>query len=181
MKTALAADSAKSGKNLAQQTAKYIAQEPWEILRGVGEQSVGFEQAKKPVVTSEATSNKNSSMSDEVHSREQDKVQRLRRVEALNRELKDIERQRVFNEAQRKISEGEDIYLTDIAELDYEQKEVLKAQMQAINAQKEKIAGGDQQLVEPGLKPSRRFLGIGAKSQVQRQQTRVERPLPPSG
>jgi hypothetical protein len=62
-----------------------------------------------------------------------------------------------------------------------EQKQVLKAQMEAVRIQKLKFE--IQNSVEvPAIhsKPSRRF-GAGQKQEAEKAQTRVEKPVPPSG
>lgn len=166
-----------SAKSLAQQAAKQIAREPWEILEGVGKQVTGVEQ---PPYTE---NHPPGLVPDKARLQEQDKVQCQRRIEALDRELIEIERQRIFNELQRKIQAGQEVYLNDIAELSYEQKDVLKAQMETIKTQmaNDKYANV-KSLAEPAAKPSRRFaFGKGAKAQAQKEQTKTERPLPPSG
>jgi len=165
-----------SAKTLARQAAKQIAREPWEILEGAGKQITGVEQpshseSHPPVPVPD----------EEARLQEQDKAQSARRMEVLDMELIEIGRQRIFNELQRKIQEGQEVFLNDITELSYEQKDVLKAQMEFIKAQKDQMQNGGA-VQEPAAKPSRRFaFGRGAKAQAQREQTKTERPLPPSG
>jgi len=164
-----------SAKSLAQQAVKQIAREPWEILEGAGKQIAGVEQPphteNSPPVP----------VPDEARLQEQDKAQSSRIIEALDRELIEIERQRIFNELQRKIQEGQEVFLNDITKLSYEQKDVLKAQIETIKAQKNQMQNNGT-VQEPVAKLSRRFtFGKGAKAQAQREQTKTERPLPPSG
>lgn len=171
-----------SAKTLAQQTAKQIVREPWEILGGAGKQVTGVEQSIQPNSSlGQHPSAENLSVSDEARFQEQDKAQSVRRIEALDRELQEIERQRVFNELQRKIQGGQEVYLNDITELSYEQKDVLRAQIETIKVQKSQIQNNGP-VQEPASKPSRRFaFGKGAKAQALKEQTKTERPLPPSG
>ncbi len=171
-----------SAKTLALQAAKQAVQEPWEILGGAGKQIAGVEQSIQPNSSPrEHPPGETPSISDEARLQEQDKIQSTRRIEALDRELREIERQRIFNELQRKIQGGQEIYLNDITELSYEQKDVLKAQIETIKAQKSQMQGSGP-VQESAPKPSRRFaFGKGAKAQAQKEQTKTERPLPPSG
>jgi hypothetical protein len=104
-----------------------------------------------------------------------------RRMEALTREIEDIRKQNIFKDLQRKISEGKEISLEEYPELSMEQKQVLMAQMEAVKNQKA-MANKNTLAEVPTVhsKPSRRF-GAGQKSQAEKEQTRVEKPVPPSG
>ncbi|MDP3994478.1 MAG: hypothetical protein Q8P91_01450 [bacterium] len=159
-----------SAKTVAQQVAKQMAQESPEILDNRETQGTGAEQ---PIDRSRAV--------DQTQLQQQDKLASVRRMEALDTELKDIRRQRLFNDLQRRIQEGQEVFLNDITELSYEQKDVLKAQMEVVKHHTSNIVH-PVSLVEPASKPSRRFaFGKGAKAQALKQQTKTERPLPPSG
>ena len=57
MKTGLAQDTAKSAKNLAQQIAKQMAQEPLEILKTAGEQITGSETPNQPEIPEDGGDN----------------------------------------------------------------------------------------------------------------------------
>jgi hypothetical protein len=69
------------------------------------------------------------------------------------------------------------------------QIQALEAELKAISEQKARQQEvpppqppvPEKPLVEPAPRPSRRFLPFGKKAQAERQKTRVERPLPPSG
>ena len=61
-----------------------------------------------------------------------------------------------------------------------------KEQEKALKIQQEQIAEDQQKnavsaLVEPAFRKGRRLFNFGKKTQMQRQQTQTERPLPPSG
>jgi hypothetical protein len=103
-------------------------------------------------------------------------------MEALNRELSDIHKQDLFKDLQAKISQGTIVPLEDYPELSMEQKQVLKAQMEAVRTSRRQDAQASKQLEVPAIhsKPSRRF-GAGQKQEAEKQQTRVEKPVPPSG
>ena len=170
-----------SAKTIAQQVAKQMVQEPMEILGGVGRQVVGMEQPGRSNEDPQPESNSQPQTENQTQLQQQDKIASARKIQDLDEEIRGIERQRVFNDLQRKIQEGQEVYLNDITELSYEQKDVLKAQMETIKAQKNQMQAS-QAVQEPVSKPSRRFaFGKGAKSQALREQTKTERPLPPSG
>jgi hypothetical protein len=140
MKPGIASDTKKSGKSLAQQIARQMGQEPFEILKEAGREVMGTQEPMK---------RENARFQEEVKLREaKDKAQSKRQIEALEKELKDI---------------------------------------QTISAQKaqERAAPEPKKVVEPVVEPtpkrSRRFLGFGPKAQAERQKTRVEKILPPTG
>jgi hypothetical protein len=181
MKSGLAQDTAKSAKGLAQQIAKQMATEPLEILKDVKEQTTG-------VGVSEQQSTENTGNSDnqkkllEHQNDLQDKMKSSRRMEALDRELDDIRKRDLFSDLQRKISEGEEIPLEDYTELSMEEKQVLKAQMEAYKNQMQLMQNQKQDtLLEPAVKKGRQLFNFGKKQGVKNEQTRVEKPVPPSG
>ena len=166
-------------RDLAQKIARQIAQEPLEILKDASSQVVGPEivhpQEKQNSQNSQSTLNPQEKSLDQMKSG--------RRMEALNQELKDIHKQDVFKDLQRKITEGVEVPLEDYPELSMEQKQVLKAQMEAVKTQMTNAKyANDKSLEVPAIssKPSRRF-GAGQKHEAEKQQTRVEKPVPPSG
>ena len=184
MKTGLAQDTAKSAKNLAQQIAKQMAREPLEILKDAKEQAIGeesFGQSDSQQFDDLDHQKKLAEHQNEL----QDKIKSSRRMEALDRELIDIRKQDLFKDLQRRISEGEEIPLGDYSELSMEEKQVLKAQMEAVKYQKKQVAINQSQGGVPvtSSKPGRRMgAGLrGRKAEAEKQQTRVEKPLPPSG
>lgn len=85
---------------------------------------------------------------------ERDKIRSKRLIQALQAELDEIKKKK-------------------------EQEKILKAQQeQAIKEEEKKVT---PPLVEPAVKKGRRLFNFGRKTQMQRQQTQTERPLPPSG
>jgi hypothetical protein len=182
MKSQLAQNTTKSAKNLAQQIAKQMAGELPEVLKTAGGQITGAEVAKPQEAFSESQSGDQNKLI--AHQQElQDKMQAGRRMEALERELEDIRKQDLFSDLQRKVSEGEVIPLVDYHELSMEQKQVLKAQMEAVKFQKDQAefaqAEGRGSLF--GSAKKGRKMGGGQKQEAEKQQTRVEKPVPPSG
>lgn len=180
MKSPLAQNTAKSSKNLAKAIAKQIAQEPAEILKTAREQ-----------VLREETSSQNLSQGSGVETDQRkkleeqekisDKLRSQRHVEALNRELADIKRQNLFKDLQKRIGEGEEVPLEDYPELSLEQRQVLTAQMQAVREQKTNMQKPQENLAEPAAKKGRKLFNFGKKTAMKREQTHVEKPVPPSG
>lgn len=183
MKSTLAQDATKSAKSLAQMVAKQMAKEPFEVLKRVPAHVVGAPEATQ----SQENGSNNQAPTDFKTQKEvlesNDKIKSGRRIEALDRELKDIRRERLFKEIQRKIAEGIQVYLEEYPELSLEQKQVLNAQIEAVKAQmiQKQNAEQNQGLMEPTSKKGRRLFGFGQKSQVKKQQTKIEKPMSPSG
>jgi hypothetical protein len=165
--------------NLAQKITKQIVREPLEILKDVKEQTVG--ETLNPSVPPQENQSEDQRKLVDDQKELGDKMKSGRRMEALEREIEDIRKQDIFKDLQRRISEGEEVYLEEYPELSMEQKQVLMAQMEAVKNQK--AAANKNVLTEvPTIhsKPSRRF-GAGQKQQAEKEQTRVEKPVPPSG
>ncbi len=148
MKPGLASDTTKSGKNLAKRIAKQVVREPIEILKQVEKQTIG--------IATPAQEEKPQPQEKEITSNEKAKIeaQGQRQVQALEKELKDIQ--------------------------------VLKVQKGQAEIQEKVVAEKKKEeekkpVVEPASKPGRRLFGFGQKAQAQKQQTHVEKILPPSG
>lgn len=165
-------------KKMAQKAAKSLAQEPMEVLKTAGEQITGVNPEAVPDNPLPEQDDQKKALNREREA--QDKEKSDRRISALDRELGDIHKQEVFNSLQQRIAQGEEIPLADFTELSMDQKQVLKAQMEAVKTQNAAGGQGEETLIEPSAKPGRRF-GITRKQEVQRQQTRIEKPVPPSG
>jgi len=172
--------TAKSAQDIARNIAKQIAQEPIEILKDAGSQVTGIESVKPQEGDPEV---RNNSQTKEVTAQKEvkDKVFANRRMQALQSEIDDIRKQDVFKDLQSRISQGLDVPLEDYPELSMEQKQVLKAQMEAYkNQQQASFQANVNEVPAIHSKPSRRF-GAGQKHEAEKQQTRVEKPVPPSG
>lgn len=171
----------KQAIDLTKKIARQVAQEPLEILKAAGGQLSGeqmdyYKQRLEKDGSAGTNENKTQQLKDK------DKVQSSRTLEALDRELKDIHRDKLFKELQQKIAAGQKISVQDFGELTVEQKQVLQAQMEAVKVQRQQQAlVGDGGLVEPKSKRARGSWMFGNKSSAEKQQTRVEKPLPPSG
>lgn len=171
----------KSTKNLAKQIAKQIAQEPLEVLKTAREQTFGPETFSQPdSLTTSRQYEQNKEI--EAQQKAQDRLKAGRRMEALSRELDDIEKQKLFSDLQRRISQGEEVPLEEYPELSIEQRQVLRAQMEAVRVQMEnrKLEDG-KSLNEPAVKKGRQLFNFGKKTAAMREQTHVEKPVPPSG
>lgn len=173
MTNSIASNVGSSAKTLAQQIAKQMAREPLEILKDAREQ-VSNE------TLSGGSSDQNSvqavDQQKEIHEQQvlQDNMKSNRLIEALNRELEDIHKQKIFKEIQERIMNGEDVPLEEYTELTMEQKQVLNAQMEAVKVQRQNAAPKQSVPLFGSSKPDRR---MGQKNQAKKEETRVEKPV----
>lgn len=173
--------------DIAKKAAQQAAHEPWEILRQAlkqtgmpagpasNEELFGIEgqvQENKQDIGAKKE------ISEEERQEAKKKDERL--LSALEVELTEIRRQKLFAEIQRRIANGEEIAIENFPDLSWQQKEVLKAQIEALRERRVASEKQQQELVEPVSKRGRRLFG-GMFGGVKKQQERVERPLPPSG
>lgn len=180
----LAQNTTKSAKSLAQDIARKMAQEPLEILKNASSQVTGQEVAKPQENYSQPQTPDDQKKLINSQQELQDKMKSSRRMEAFARELEDMHKQDLFRDLQGKISEGIEVPLEDYSELTMEQKQVLKAQMEAVKFQKDQAEYNQSQAEGGSLFGSskkNRKMGGGQKQQAQKEQTRVEKPVPPSG
>lgn len=183
MKTGLAQNTTKSAKSLAQQIARQMAQEPLEVLKNASSQVTGIEAPRSPESASPPQNQEDQSKLVHYQQELQDKMKSSRLMEALERELGDIHKQDLFKDLQAKIAEGIEVPLEDYSELTMEQKQVLKAQMEAVAYQKAQQEYAESQTGGSlfGSSKKGRKMGGGQKQEAEKQQTRVEKPVPPSG
>lgn len=176
----LAQNTGNTARDLAAQIAKQMAREPLEVLKDAKEQTSG---SLPPNIKSEsAGQNDDQKKLAEQQEKLNDQMKSTRRMEALNRELEDIRKQKLFAELQRRIAAGETVALEEYPDLSMEQKQVLKAQMEAVKKQIEAQSTQSQNtLVEPASKKGRQLFNFGKKQSMKQEQTRVEKPVPPSG
>ncbi len=168
-----AKQAGKTSGDLARTIAKQIAEEPFEILKETGEQISGQTEAVKPQEDIPGPQ-------DQEVRKDEAKSQRI--YGALQKEIEDIRKQGLLEDLQKKISGGENIPLEDYPGLSIDEKQVLKAQMEAFKIRKQEAQYSEGVGDVPAIhsKPSRRF-GAGQKHEAEKQQTRVEKPIPPSG
>lgn len=184
MKSPLAQNTTKSARDLAQQIAKQMAREPLELLKNASSQVTGAE-VSKPQESGEAPPQTSEDQKKLIGHQQEllDKSKSTRRMEALERELTDIRKQDVFKDLQGRIAQGEEVPLEDYAELTMEQKQVLKAQMEAVKFQKKQAEYNASQEGGSlfGSSKKSRKMGSSQKQEAEKQQTHVEKPTPPSG
>lgn len=147
-------DTKKTTQQIAQKVAQQIAQEPVEILKQAATQISGVEsEVKNENPNAPKENSQNIPSTNETQLKEKLKVQGQRQLQALETEIKEIRQQK-------------------------EQKETVEEQQEVIQKQQaEQIETPAPQI---SSKPSRKFMG-GQKQAAQRETTRVEKPLPPSG
>lgn len=167
-------------KQAIKKSAQQMAQEPLELLKTAsrqvtGEQLTGSEQTPQQQEQPKSVSDV---PQDEQKYKQQVAEQDGRHLQALESELKDIRRQKIFNELMKRIQDGEDIPFEEFTELSFEQRDVLKAQVEAVKTRNSSPA--TDQLVTPASKRGRK-MGGGQKGAAKREETRVEKPVPPSG
>ncbi len=170
-------------KQAIKKSAQQIRQEPLELLRTAakqvtGNENISFGEQSKP-------QEKQNPETDQVPQDEKDYKKKVaeqdgRHLQALESELKDIRRQKLFNSLMQRIQSGEDVPLEEFTELSYEQKDVLKAQMEAYKKQKAMQANQGSGIPMPASKRGRQMSG-GQKGAAKKEETRVEKPVPPSG
>lgn len=90
-----------------------------------------------------------------------------------------IEKPVTPQEVQKKHAKARSLYTA----LENELKEIRarEAQKKQLEQQPQPAKPQEKPLVEPPTKRSRRLFGFGQKAQAEKQKTRVEKPLPPSG
>ena len=179
-----AKQAGQTARDLAQKIARQIVEEPLELVKNVGSQVTGVETQKSQENSSQNLNPESQAKAVQHQNELQDKAKSSRRMEALNQELEDIHKQDLFKDLQNKIAQGIEVPIADYTELSMEQKQVLKAQMEAVKFQKQQAAHSESQNKAPFItsKPSRRFGVVRSqKAEAERQQTRVEKPIPPSG
>lgn len=180
----------KSAKQHAREIARNIVREPFEIGKTASAQITGLEYKKPdPALQNQETQNidTNPIKDYQTKTQESDQLKSNELLKALENELKEITKKDLLTLLQQKISQGEEVYLDDYPNLSLEEKQVLKAQMQAVLVRQNQTQ--DAPLVEPNAKKSRNFIfGLGKKPQIkgpeltaERQKQRVERPMAPSG
>jgi len=172
-------NTAKTAQDIAQKIARQVAQEPLEILKDARDQIARPETSRQP--NDQTARQPEDQQKLEEQQKIQDSMKASRLMEAFQRELEDIRKQDLFKSLQEKISQGIVIPLEDYSNLSMEQKQVLKAQMEAVKNQiARQQSSGQNSLEIPVSKKSRRF-GSSQKQEAQKQTTHVEKPVPPSG
>ena len=182
MNNGIGKQATKSAKSLAQQIARQMAQEPLEVLKDVKSQVTGAEnQPSSEHVPQPQQSSPATNPEIQKKEAERDKLSSQRRMEALNRELEDMHKQSVFKDLQERIAAGEDVPVEEYSELSMEQKQVLMAQKEAVKKQIEAQRAQSANILPMPTPKRSRKMGSSQKQEAEKQQQRVEKPVPPSG
>ncbi|MDO8341015.1 MAG: hypothetical protein Q7T59_03505 [Candidatus Woesebacteria bacterium] len=165
-------------KQAIKKSARVISDEPLEILKNAKDQITGSEDYFSENEKNNEMFENDSSVRDE-EQQYKTKVfeQDGRHLEALETELKDIRRQKLFNEIMQKIQDGINVSVEEFSELTYEQREVLKAQVEVAKNKKIQSLNQNNGLIEPASKKGRRLGVFGQKQAAEKQTTRVENPI----
>lgn len=163
-------------KQAIKKSAVTMANEPLEILKSASRQITG--ETETPQQEQPKTESNEVPVEEQKY-KQQTAEQDGRRLEALNSEIKDITRQKLFSSLMQRIQNGETVPLEEFTELSYEQRDVLKAQQEAVRTRNSSLV--TDQLIEPTSAKGRRMQGGKQKQSAQKQTTRVEKPVPPSG
>lgn len=170
--------------SLAKKAAKQIVSEPLEILKRAKEQILtrewddGYQKERSEESRRESDSSSRPGYT-EKEREEKVKSKDTRMLSALTREIEDIRADKLFSQLQAKVANGEGISLENYRELTLEQKQVLTAQMEAYGLKKSQEQS-EKPVETPSSKPGRRLFSFG-KKHAEKLQTKVERPMPPSG
>ncbi|EKE05077.1 MAG: hypothetical protein ACD_19C00426G0099 [uncultured bacterium] len=167
-------------KQAIKKSAQQMVSEPLELLKNASRQITGEEEIPNAGPEIPRDKSDPDSHHDEETYKKQVIEQDGRHLEALESELKDIRRQKLFNDLMRRIQAGEDIPLEEFTELSYEQRDVLKAQIEAVKKTNSQQLTANSQIDMPQAKRGRK-MGGGQKGAAKKEQTRVEKPVPPSG
>jgi len=155
--------AAKQSKKAAQQIAKQMAREPFEVLKTARRQVTNQESSpSRAPATSAQEAPSESKEAPPAVSEELDREKSRRRIEAHRRELESIQSQKTFEDLQKRISEGEEIPVENFSELSMEQKQVLRAQAEAVKKQMESSQDSGQ-LIEPTTKKKGVLKGMAGK------------------
>jgi len=159
---------------------KQLAQEPLEMVKTAAGQ-VGLEGQSVQSPSTKGTGGLN--QENPTGFREEEKKKQaqidLSHLRELEAEVKKIRIENQVKEIQQKMMAGETIYLEEYPQIPIEEKQVLKAQMEALK--RKAVAPAIQE--EPSLRPSRKgFFGLKKPKQaVDQLQRQTETRLPPSG
>lgn len=165
-----------SKKSKSQNVAQQLAQEPLEILKAAQEMIAPQSEASASGHGGPGPVHPEAVEQSEVPQKSETD---LRRIEALNREIEDIQREKLYEVILQKIQDGEEIFVEGFAGLTDSQKQVL-VQRQKVVAEQKAMAALPKTELPQTSKRGRRF-GANKKDVAKREETRVEKPTPTSG
>ena len=158
--------------------------EPFEILKTAKRQVTGQESKPTQEQPSNARTTTQKTPTESTKTNltgavELDREKSRRRIEAHRRELESIKSQKTFEELQKRISEGEDLPIENFSELSMEQKQVLRAQIEAVKT-KMQTAQQSEVLIEPTSKRKKGVLkGMAGKLDKMKRKSEIR--MGPSG
>lgn len=164
-------------KKLGKHAAKQVIGEPLEILKTAANQATG--QEKTPLPQDKIISSKKHTESFSHPDEQKINLKSQRLLEANQKELEDIRKEKVFKELQEKISQGEDVPVENYEELSMEQKQVLNAQKQAVK-ERNNMQSEETPFIEPTTKRKRNIIA-GMEGKLDRMKRKREIRTPPSG
>lgn len=181
MGTGIKTATTKSAKTIAQQIARQMVREPLEVLKASKNQVLGTPEIANSERPKPQAENPNTMAPQEHKDREQKVKQKdSSMLSALQNEVAEIRKHKLVSSLQERIQAGEEIPLTDFPELSDNERQMLASQMASVRAHKQMEV--QETVAPPTSKRSRRFgMGKGQKATAEKQQTRVEKPIPPSG
>jgi len=160
------------------QTAQQIAK---QVARNSFEESEKFARAAREQISPVQRVPENQTQQREEKPKEQEQIppKTNRLLQSYNTELEEIRRDNLFKDLQIKIANGEDVPLENYQnELSSEQREVLKAQIEAIEVRKNaEVSKQNESLPQIVSKRARGMMNTFKK----RNQQHVEMRQPPSG
>ena len=176
MKGGILSDTGKSAKQIARDAVRKMAGEPFEILK----KATG-EMISPPVAVS--TQQPNPETRPPVSGKNEDEVKKkdLRTVEALNQEIKDIQRNKLIAEIQKRIDLGKTVSFEKYTELPQSQIEILKKQQEQVAERKKYEDQMNKKVLSEAVPKKGRRFSIGRKKAAERESVKTESPLPPSG
>lgn len=166
-------------KQAVKKSGQQIVQEPLELLKTARDQVSGeeFDRGERYEDPAEVEAKRKQQETEQL--KQKVAFDDQRHLEALQNEMRDIRHQKIFNDLIARIQSGENVAVEEFQELTHEQREVLKAQREAAIQRQAAMAQQQDGLREPTSKRDRRI--GGQKKTAEKQQTRVEKPVPPSG
>jgi len=164
-------------KKIASQMARQAAREPLEILKTAGSQVTGKEKSTSNGKTPTFQQSEVKPQQKSAPSETELKIRSEKLLHANRTELDQIRKQKIFADIQKRITAGEEVPLENIGELSMEQKQVLKAQMEAVKIRNSKDQTNG--FVAPVGKQKKGMIGM--KGKIQKMKQRAELRKGPSG
>lgn len=168
-------------KKAPQDIAKKVLEETSEVWDEAVGQMLSSDRRQNSSVDNDPLGLKaDASFSEEEKNRQ--KQMDLSRLRELEAEIEKVRIDQKIKELQEKIMAGETVYLENYPEIPIEQKQVLKAQIEAVRQRMMEQESSQSVKTEPSTKPSRRLFSFGgSKKHAEDLQRSTETRMPPSG